>query len=117
MASFPTLSSGTTVFEPLTRAHRRPVTVVRFSSGAEQRWIAGTQLSSLKMSFAGVSLADRNAVAQFFRDCKGRFDTTWDIHIAGETISHLTFDSDEFRSTESAPGAYDFSLAARQVIV
>lgn len=114
MANYPTLSSGTTVLTPFTRRERRPVRVIEFSDGHEQRFRIAGPLMGFTLSHSGISLADKDAIVTFFNSVKGAYDKTWSLVIGAETISNLCFESDELRVTESQCGQYDVTLTARQ---
>lgn len=108
--AYPTLTSGSTT---LVRISRRPVRVLKFSSGAEQRWRMAKQLEGFTLNHAGISKADMLTLKAFFAGRKGSFDV-FDFVFAGTTYSNCSLDSDEFRATENALGQYDVSLTFGQ---
>jgi hypothetical protein len=115
MANFPTLSSGTTVIGPLNATVSMPVEILKFESGAEQRFRSAKKLVSFRLDYSGISKADMVLLRDFYNTAKGSFDTTWSIAIDGTTYSNMTFVSEKFSARESTRGRYDVMLEARQV--
>jgi hypothetical protein len=114
MASFPTLSTGSTVLYPLTQSISRPAAVLQFEDGKEQRWKAHVPTSKFTLQLSEITWADVQAVLTLFSSMKGRYDATWDITIAGTTYSHLMFVDDELTWEERAEGQFTMTIPIRQ---
>jgi len=114
-ASFPALKSGVVAKYPVVRDVRLETGVVRFEDDTEQRWVRARARNSFRLQFSRLSEEDVATIEAFFRSCKGKFDTTWDITIGGTTYSHCTFEDDTFAVTETSEGLFTVALNIRQV--
>lgn len=108
--AYPTLTSGSTT---LVRISHRPVRVLAFASGVEQRWRMARQLEGFTLNHSGISKTDMLALKTFFAGRKGSYDV-FDFVFGGTTYSNCSLDSDEFRAVENSLGQYDVSLTFRQ---
>jgi hypothetical protein len=115
MASFPTLSTGTAVLEPLVQSISIPMRIVQFGDFTEQRYRLRAALRRFTLNFMGISKADMQSILSFFEDCKGAYDKTWDLAVNTETFSNLAFDTDELRAEEVELNIFNLSFHVVQV--
>ncbi len=110
MASYPTITSGTTT---VTRISRRPVRVLSAVDRSEQRFKVAKQLEDFQVGHDGMSKADALALQAFVAARKGGYDI-FDFTFGGVTYQNLSLDLDEAKITESALGQYNASVVMRQ---
>lgn len=115
MASFPALRSGQVTMYGATRERVYSTKVVRFVNDTEQRWAETAGLARFILTFTHIDGWDLANVLEFFRSNKGRFDSTWDITLAGVTYSYMAFDQDEFVWSETKPNRFSATLRLVQV--
>lgn len=104
MADFPTPFAGAAALYPLTQEKRFPVTVLQFSDFTEQRYVRSAGLSRFRLQLTGISKAAKDDIVDFFETCKGTFDATWSIEIAGVIYDYMAFADDTLAAVESEQG-------------
>lgn len=114
-ATFPTLSGGYSLTSyPADRSVSMPVEVVRFISGAEQRWRSGPALNAWQFTLR-LNAIDLATVITFFDTVKGAYDTTWTFPFDGSTYTNCVFETDEFTfQRRGAPNIYHLDVRVRQ---
>lgn len=108
--AFPTPFGGVSALYPLTQAKRYPVAVLKFSDGTEQRYRQAAGLNSFTLELAEITATEKDAIVDFFETCKGSFDATWDLVLAGTTYSYMAFADDKIDATESTAGVWSMSI-------
>lgn len=114
MASFPTLRSGRVTMYGAERETRFRTTVVQFVGDQEQRWRSQAPLTAWTLRLIDIDGYDLANVLAFWRSMKGKFDSTWDITVAGVLYSNMAFDQDEFSAVEAKPERYTVELRCLQ---
>ena len=104
MATFPTPFAGQAALYPLTASKRFPVSVLQFTDFTEQRWVRSAGLNRFRLQLAGISKDAKDDIVTFFEDCKGSFDATWSIEVAGVTYDYVAFADDTLVAVESEQG-------------
>lgn len=114
MAAFPTIRSGAAALYPVTRSREYVTRVVQFADDSEQRWRVRPALARFTLEFTDINGYDLSEILAFWRSTKGRFDTTWQITIDGQTYQNMAFDSDDFSFIENRPNRYTVRLSCIQ---
>lgn len=114
MPSFPTLAHGAATMTPLIQREVRPVRVLSFASGKEQRFSVAAARRAFTLTYTGISYADVQAIENFFNSQQGAAQQSWDLTIGAQTWNYLHFASDELRITETEPTRYDVSVTVQQ---
>lgn len=117
MASFPSLKSGAVTMTPVTRTRRFATDVIQFADDSEQRWASLPTVGGVAdfvLSFSSIDGYDLDNIREFWRSMKGRYDSTWDITVAGVLYERMAFDSDEFEATETIPNRFNLTLKCIQ---
>lgn len=115
MAAFPNLQSGSVTKYGAARDRVHRTAVVQFCNDTEQRWKQKKPEGAFSLQLTRINGYDLSNVLAFFRSMKGRFDSTWDLTLAGATYNNCCFSQDSISWTEAAPNLYTLSLRCRQV--
>lgn len=115
MAAFPTLSSGTTAFYPVTETARFNTGVVRFLNATEQRWRRQAQLGALVVTWNNTSRADMLTILGVHQTLKGAYDAqTLSFPLGATTYDYVGFADDTLTITETKPNYFNIVGTFRQ---
>ncbi len=120
MASFPSISTGVAIHDPLTETVAAPSEVVEFRSGKTQRWKTRAVYRELVIVVTRVTLADSDTIQAFIDSIKGPYDATWDITIprpdgSTTTVSNLKMLDDNIEWTEAPARQFSTQIRCIQV--
>jgi len=114
MASFPTPFGGVAALYPVVIAKRYPVAILQFTDGTEQRYRQAAAVHRLTLRLDQITGTEKTAIVDFFNTCKGSFDATWDITLAGVTYSYMQFASDDLAATENEDRTWSVTVEILQ---
>lgn len=114
-ATFPALKTGVVGMYPAVLGVQYATEVVQFVNDTEQRWASNPGLGNFELTFTNIDGYDLSVLIDFFRSCKGQFDSTWTLAINGQTYTNCTFLSDDITWLENKPERYTLTLKCRQV--
>jgi hypothetical protein len=118
MASFPSISTGVAIHDPLTETVAAPSKVVEFRSGKTQRWKTRAVFRELVIVITRVTKADSDTIQSFVDSIKGPYDGTWDITIPKTSgnlvVSNLRMLDDSIEWTEGPVGRFSTQIRCQQ---
>lgn len=117
-ATLPTIRSGAIALYPLTRSALRPVRVIQFMNGKEQRFKVAAPYAGFGLTYSDITATDRTTLDAFIASTKGSFDNTWQFTLGSPTYGGLAFETDTFEWTESQnrPNFYNAQIRFRQTV-
>jgi hypothetical protein len=114
--TFPILTDGQVCRYPVKRTRSFITGIAQFVDLSEQRWISKVDSAAFVLQYKNISKADRDVLAQFFRDMLGKFgifDFPFDNHV----YEQMVFDQDELLFEESeVPNHYNVTVKIKQNI-
>ena len=108
--AFPTPFAGVAALSPLTAASRRPVGVLVFDDGTEQRFVQSAGLTRFVLELSEISTDEKQQIVDFFETSKGSFDATWSIVIDAASYDFMAFADDTIAPQQTSAGVWSMTL-------